>query len=82
MVGSPAENHCVPSSLKPLNHQWHSCENIQLKPEQNYHLEHHLVGNCPQYNLPIAHQMLVDKGYLPRMEVQSGYPAVLRLAVS
>ena len=48
----------------------------------HYHLEHHLVVNCPQYNLPIAHQMLVDKGYLPRMEVQSGYPAVLRLAVS
>ena len=48
----------------------------------HYHLEHHLVVNCPQYNLPLAHQMLVGKGYLPRMEVQSGYPAVLRLAVS
>ena len=47
----------------------------------HYHLEHHLVVNCPQYNLPLAHQMLVGKGYLLRMEVQSGYPAVLRLAV-
>ena len=48
----------------------------------NYHLEHHLLVSAPCYNLPRMHTLLVGRGLLPRMEVQPGYPAMLRLAVS
>ena len=46
-----------------------------------YHLEHHLVVNCPHYKLKDAHQMLIDKGYEAQMEIQRGYKAILALAV-
>lgn len=48
----------------------------------NYHLEHHLLVSAPCYRLPRMHALLVAKGLLPRMEVQPGYLAMLRLAVS
>jgi fatty acid desaturase len=46
-----------------------------------YHLEHHLVVNCPHYKLREAHDMLVAKGYRDQMEIQPGYKAVLNLAL-
>lgn len=46
----------------------------------HYHLEHHLVVNCPQYKLPEAHRMMLEKGHGPRMEIQPGYQAVLAKA--
>ena len=46
-----------------------------------YHLEHHLVVNCPHYKLKDAHKMLIDKGYEDQMEIQKGYKAILALAV-
>jgi fatty acid desaturase len=46
-----------------------------------YHLEHHLVVNCPHYKLKDAHQMLIDRGYEAQMEIQRGYKAILALAV-
>ncbi len=48
----------------------------------NYHLEHHLLMAVPCYNLPRAHQILLAKGYGPRMELQPGYTAMLALATS
>jgi len=48
----------------------------------NYHLEHHLLMAVPCYNQPMAHRMLLAKGYGPRMEIQPGYVAVLALAAS
>ena len=48
----------------------------------NYHGEHHLFTQVPCWNLPAAHRVLQRKGVLPRMEVQPGYLAVLRLASS
>jgi fatty acid desaturase len=45
-----------------------------------YHLEHHLIVNCPHYRLPLAHRFLLDKGLAEKMEIQPGYPTVLRLA--
>jgi fatty acid desaturase len=47
----------------------------------HYHLEHHLVVNCPHYKLKDAHKMLMDQGLEERMEIQKGYRAILALAV-
>ena len=46
----------------------------------HYHLEHHLLVNCPHYRLPRAHRFLLDKGLGEKMEIQSGYPSVIRMA--
>ena len=46
-----------------------------------YHLEHHLVVNCPHYKLKEAHKMLIAKGFEDQMEIQKGYKAILALAV-
>jgi fatty acid desaturase len=48
----------------------------------NYHLEHHLFVFTPCWKLPAAHRMLIAQGFGPRMELASGYLAVLRKAVS
>lgn len=48
----------------------------------NYHLEHHLLVSCPCYRLPQAHQLLIDKGYGPKMELKHGYAELLRAALS
>ena len=57
-------------------------ERILIAPYNvQYHLEHHLVVNCPHYKLPEAHRMLLAKGYGDRMEIQPGYKAVLDLAL-
>lgn len=47
----------------------------------NYHLEHHLVVNCPYYKLAEAHRMLCDKGLLVQMEVRRNYRDMLEVAV-
>ncbi len=47
----------------------------------NYHLEHHLIVNCPFYKLKRAHQMLLDKGLAERMELRRGYRDMLAVAV-
>ena len=58
-------------------------ERLLLAPYYvNYHLEHHLLMSCPCYNLPKVHQCLIEKGMGPRMELQQGYLAILRLATS
>ena len=44
----------------------------------NFHLEHHLFVSCPCYRLRQAHRLLLRKGYVPRMEIQPGYPTMLR----
>ncbi len=48
----------------------------------NYHLEHHLLVNAPCHRLPKLHIQLLADGLGPRMEIQSGYPAVLRTALT
>jgi fatty acid desaturase len=44
----------------------------------NYHIEHHLFTFCPWYNLPKAHQMLIEKGLTNEMEVSNGYMPILK----
>ena len=48
----------------------------------NYHLEHHLLVSCPCYRLPVAHQLLIDKGFGDQMETKPGYAALLEVALS
>ncbi|HYE91782.1 MAG TPA: fatty acid desaturase [Terriglobales bacterium] len=48
----------------------------------NYHLEHHLLLFVPCFRLRAAHHALLAKGLAPRMEIQPGYRAMLRLATS
>ena len=48
----------------------------------NYHLEHHLIVNCPFYKLKDAHKILLAKGLAPRMELRSSYRDMLRVAVT
>jgi fatty acid desaturase len=48
----------------------------------NYHVDHHLMFYVPCYNLPKLHRMLLAKGLGDRMEIQPGYRAVFRLALS
>ena len=48
----------------------------------NYHLEHHLFVYTPCWKLPAAHQMLIEQGFAPRMELARGYWEVLRKATA
>jgi fatty acid desaturase len=48
----------------------------------NYHLEHHLFTQVPCWKLPQAHASLRARGITARMELQPGYPTVLRLATA
>ncbi|MEM7097515.1 MAG: fatty acid desaturase family protein [Pseudomonadota bacterium] len=47
----------------------------------NYHLEHHLIVNCPYYKLKDAHNMLLAKGLKDHMEIRYGYRNMLNVAV-
>ncbi len=46
------------------------------------HAEHHLLMYLPCYRLPEPHRLLVEKGFIERMEVKPGYLEVMRLATS
>jgi fatty acid desaturase len=57
-------------------------ERIFIAPYSvNYHLEHHLLVNCPYYNLKRAHQILIDKGIGDQMEIVHGYRNMFRRAI-
>lgn len=47
----------------------------------NYHLEHHLIVNCPYYKLKRAHRILLDNCLGDQMELQPSYRAMLQCAV-
>ena len=44
----------------------------------NYHLEHHLLVFVPCWKLRAAHDLLLAKGYGPRMEIAASYANVIR----
>ena len=48
----------------------------------NYHLEHHLLVSTPCYRLKTMHEMLLEKGLGPSMELKHGYRALLAVALS
>lgn len=82
-----AEHAVVPDNDDPFrqarttraNWLWRAC----VAPYWvNYHVEHHLLMYIPCYNLPRFHDILMRKGFGPRMEIQPDYPTVLRLATA
>ncbi len=44
----------------------------------NFHIEHHLFTFCPWYNLPKAHKLLEQKGYISEMEIARSYKEVYK----
>lgn len=48
----------------------------------NYHCEHHMFMHVPCYRLPLAHNLLKQKGFADRMELSPSYLDVLRQATS
>jgi fatty acid desaturase len=82
-----AEHAVVPDNDDPLRNTRttlaNPVERLLIAPSWvNYHLEHHLFMFVPCWRLPAAHRLLIAGGRGPRMEVQHGYRAVLRLAAS
>ena len=86
-VRNIAEHAVVPDSNDPLRNtrttRANFLERLFIAPYYvNYHLEHHLLYYVPCYNLPRVHEILSTGPHAARMEVQPGYAAVLRLAMS
>jgi fatty acid desaturase len=82
-----AEHAVVPDSDDPLRNTRTTkagfFERAFIAPYfVNYHLEHHLMMYVPCYNLPKVHAVLMQGPHAARMEVQSGYLSVLRMATA
>jgi len=82
-----AEHACTSTGPDPFSHarttQANPLERLLIAPYWvNYHAEHHLFMYLPCYRLPEAHQLLLDKGLITRMEVRPSYLDVMRLATS
>src|SRR5690349_20809957 len=82
-----AEHAVVPDNDDPLRNTRTTAANflerLLVAPYRvNFHLEHHLFMFVPCWRLPAAHRALLATGLRPRMELQPGYAAVLRLAAS
>lgn len=82
-----AEHAVTPSNDNPFQHARttlvNPLERLLLAPYYvNYHCEHHMFMYLPCYRLPAAHKALAAKGLTNQMEVQRGYPTVLRMAAS
>jgi len=82
-----AEHACTSTGEDPFTHARttlaNPVERLLIAPYWvNYHAEHHLFMYLPCYRLPEAHRILVEKGFIKRMEVRPGYLGVMRLATS
>jgi len=83
-VRNIAEHACTTTgSDDPFSHarttyaNW--WERMTLAPYWvNYHSEHHLFMGLPCYNLAKANELLVEKGYGPRMTLAKNYGEVIR----
>jgi fatty acid desaturase len=86
-IRSIAEHSVTPSREDGLNNTRTTHANwlarLFLAPNRvNFHLEHHLLVSVPHHNLPKLHRILRERGALENACVASGYPEVLRLAIS
>jgi fatty acid desaturase len=82
-----AEHACTSTGDDPFSHARttlaNPIERALIAPYWvNYHAEHHLFMYLPCYRLPEAHRLLVEKGFIKRMEVRPGYLEVMKLATS
>jgi fatty acid desaturase len=86
-VRNIAEHAVVPDNDDPLRNTRttlaNPVERLFIAPYGvNYHLEHHLFMVVPCWRLSQAHRALVRAGWRDRMELQSGYRAVLQAATA
>jgi fatty acid desaturase len=86
-VRNIAEHACTSTDSDPFSHARttlaNPLERAFIAPYWvNYHAEHHLFMYLPCYRLPEAHRLLLEKGFIKRMEVRPGYLDVMRLATS
>jgi fatty acid desaturase len=82
-----AEHACVSSNEDPLRHARTTragpVERLLIAPYYvNYHCEHHMFMYVSCFQLPKAHKLLVEKGFINQMEVQPSYWHVLKMATS
>ncbi len=82
-----AEHACAPTTADPFSHarttKANVFERLFIAPYWvHYHAEHHLFMHAPCYHLARLHQLLIAKGYGPRMTIAPGYASVLRLATT
>ncbi|GAN00171.1 fatty acid desaturase [alpha proteobacterium U9-1i] len=80
-----AEHACVDTREDPFSHarttKANAIERLFIAPFYvHYHAEHHVFMHVPCYNLPLAHRLLMEKGYGARMQVARSYADVLRIA--
>ena len=80
-----AEHACVDTREDPFTHarttKANFLERLFIAPFYvHYHGEHHVFMHVPCYNLPLAHRMLMEKGYGGRMRIAKSYVEVLRVA--
>jgi fatty acid desaturase len=86
-IRNVAEHACTSTGEDPFSHARttlaNPIERLLIAPYWvNYHAEHHLFMYLPCYRLPEAHKLLLEKGFIKRMEVCPGYLEVMRLATS
>lgn len=82
-----AEHACVKTKDDPFTHARttlaNPIERLLIAPFWvHFHAEHHVFMHVPCYRLERMHKMLMDKDYWSRMQIASGYFAVLSEASS
>lgn len=86
-VRNIAEHATMPDLENPLKNSRTTyaglLERLTVAPYYvNYHVEHHLLPYVPCFRLPEIHEILLEKGYGPEMEIRNGYLEVLALNAS
>ncbi len=57
-------------------------ERILFAPHNvNYHSEHHLCMGAPSYNLPLMHQLLLERGYYKNGTLEKNYFSIVKRAI-
>lgn len=57
-------------------------ERILFAPHHvNYHSEHHLCMGAPSYNLPLMHQLLLERGYYKNGTLEKNYFNIVKRAI-
>lgn len=82
-----AEHATVPDLDDPLRNSRTTLagplERLTVAPYWvNYHVEHHMLPYVPCFRLSRVHQLMLDRGFGPKMAIEGGYRDVLRLNAS
>ena len=86
-VRSIAEHACTGIDLDPMKstRTTHASPlaRLTVAPHRvNFHLEHHLAMAVPYFHLPVAHQILKERGFLASAHYAQNYWDVLKIASS